>query len=216
MSLRGAPRILGAQEYTSQLKNRIVAKSGPQPATRRYNYVPTSILANRANQVVKLVSNPEKSCSGGWTVASDCCVTATVPSGQSAQLVADFGEFILDDEENSAMFACAPGIDEEHPPCPQGTIDNLSYLTNQLTLTFAGGDGYEFATTFGILSNEITPSSNVTITIDGTPYTVQFSFEGSAPAAFVTFSAGEITSSSVIVITFDPAISSLISVGLAV
>lgn len=68
--------MLGAQEYTSQLKNKVVAKSidgSPQPATRRYNYVPISVQANRANRVVKLVSMPEKSCSGGWTDESACC-----------------------------------------------------------------------------------------------------------------------------------------------
>lgn len=76
MSLRGAPRVLGTQEYTSQLKNRVVAKSidrSPQPATRRYNYVPISVRANRANGVVKQIRVPQKSCAGGWTDASGCC-----------------------------------------------------------------------------------------------------------------------------------------------
>jgi hypothetical protein len=66
-------RVLGAQEYTSQLKNRAANKGIPQAADQKSNTVSTSIRANRANQVVKVISDPTKSCSGGWVDKSDCC-----------------------------------------------------------------------------------------------------------------------------------------------
>jgi hypothetical protein len=215
MSLRGAPRVLGAQEYTSQLKNRVVAKTidtSPQPATRRYNYVPISVAGNRANRVVKLVSDPTKSCSGGWMTTSDCCAQTVTVSGQPAELVADFLEFILKGD-GGTIYACAPGVEES--PCPQGTINNLSYPTNELTITFAGGDGYNLAEAIAIASNDITNSSTIGITIDGTPYPVTIDTSGTYPFALAFFSAGTLTSSSVVVVTFSPPISSLLSVGLA-
>ncbi len=73
MSTAGAPRVLGSQEFTTQLKNKVASKSVPQAADQKNNTVATSIQSNHANQVVKLVSVPEKSCSGGWTDRSDCC-----------------------------------------------------------------------------------------------------------------------------------------------
>jgi hypothetical protein len=69
-------RVLGAQEYTSQLKNRTANKGIPQAADQKSNTVVTSIHANQANQVVKVVSDPTKSCSGGWIDRSDCCSSA--------------------------------------------------------------------------------------------------------------------------------------------
>ena len=71
--MNGAPRVLSSQEFTSQLKNKVLAKSVPQAADQKSNTVATSIQANHANQVVKLVSNPTKSCSGGWTDTTGCC-----------------------------------------------------------------------------------------------------------------------------------------------
>ena len=73
---------MSAQDYTTMLKRRVVAKSidqSPQPAHRRYNYVPLLVQGNRADQVVKLVRDPTKSQgffweSAGWADTSRCCV----------------------------------------------------------------------------------------------------------------------------------------------
>jgi len=61
-------RVLDAQEYTTRMKNRQIAKTyytTPQPA---YNYVRTSFIANQATQVVQVLDGPN-----GWYAYSERC-----------------------------------------------------------------------------------------------------------------------------------------------
>jgi len=74
-----APSVVSPQDYLTKRKREIVSRMfsvEPQPAFRRYNYVYTSVVANRANQVIKNVSVPQKSCVGGWSITSGCCTSA--------------------------------------------------------------------------------------------------------------------------------------------
>ncbi len=76
--MSGAPPVMSPQDYLTKRKREIVSRLfavSPQPAFRRYNYVYTSVVANRANQVIKNVRVPQKSCTGGWNITSGCCVS---------------------------------------------------------------------------------------------------------------------------------------------
>lgn len=199
-------QINSAQDYTTALKRRVVAKSidrSPQPAHRRYNYVPISVQANRANQVVKQISIPQKSCSGGWVDKSDCCYNPRV----SATLVLDFGEAVLPAEGLGSICACGQNVCGD---CP-GPCVNMSFESNTMfTLSFAGGSGYEYGTTIGIFNFTDFPMSDFSgtiATIDNVPTTV--SYTAGQPIIYMSFPPGTLTSSSVISVTLPTAISYL-------
>ena len=78
IQMSGAPPFMSAQDYTTKRKREIVGRMfviDPQPAFRRYNYVYTSVVANQGNKVIKNVSVPQKSGTGGWNITSGCCVS---------------------------------------------------------------------------------------------------------------------------------------------
>lgn len=193
--LRGAPRTLGAQEYTSQLKNRVVSKSiqgSPQPATRRYNYVPISVRANRVNSVVKLISNPTKSCSGGWTDASDCCQCSN-----SVSIVI-----------NAQGAQCACSGYEVQQGCPgPATLYPFDCPKSVITMTFDPASFEGTVTSAFILSEPFTDLTGATVTFDGVPGLVNVVGQGAA----VISTVGEqtFTTSSTIVLTLMTPISGL-------
>lgn len=196
MSLRGAPRVLGAQEYTSQLKNRVVARDvAPQPATRRYNYVPISAQANRANQVVKLISVPEKSCAGGWTDASDCCKCS-----DSVDIVVDPQGNPCECSQFEINQGC-PGLPLLYPfNCPKRVV----------TVRFNPDSFAGTATSALVVSGQpYVDFTGTTATIDGAPASagpVPWGGEGGIGGMVLT---GEFTTSSVITFVFPQAIGGL-------
>lgn len=192
--MKGAPRVLGAQEFTRQLKNRVLAKSAPPAADQKSNTVATSILGNRTNKVVKLVSDPTKSCSGGWTDESGCCA---YDSTSSLDLVVNYADLVLS-EEVAYFCSCAATAGSECPGVD--TLPPTPYPVTTLTLTFANGGGYELAQLLQVVSFSQGPIdfTGVTATIDGVPTTIA-SFPGFLD---IVFSPGTLTSSSVVVVNF--------------
>jgi len=182
-------RTLGAQEYTSRLKNRVVSKSVPQAADQKSNNVVTSIRANRATQVVKEVSDPTKSCSGGWTDKSDCCgcsssvaeITIGVPA-ENCQCSA-YG----------VTLNC-PGPVTLFPfDCPKTTV----------RITISSNESPGPATGAFILVTPQLDLTGMTATADGFPMEVNILGLGGVSIA------GEFDTNSTIVLTFPYAISEL-------
>jgi hypothetical protein len=81
-------QVNNAQDYTRQLKNRVIAKQyiqSPAPVFREYNSVYIAVKSNAANQVVRQISAPTRyvdnltsfrpDATGQKT--SDCCVGTT-------------------------------------------------------------------------------------------------------------------------------------------
>ena len=183
-------RTLGAQEYTRQLKNRVVSKSietSPQPAHRRYNYVPISVQGNRANQVVKLVSDPAKSCSGGWKDESGCCEGAN-------------GGYVIDFMGNAAPFClCSPaGVEASCPSA--GPVPPIPQPTLTLTVTFTNGSNYESISGIEFIRVDGYDFTGTTATVDGIPALVTLV----VPPAELTLVGipGPFTANSVIQLTF--------------
>ena len=76
-------QVNSAQDYLTQVKRRIVAATftqDPPPAHRRYNYVVTAVLANKATVYNRFVGPatvaPGATAPGGKTITSTCCVVA--------------------------------------------------------------------------------------------------------------------------------------------
>lgn len=76
-------QVNSAQDYLTAQKRRIVAATftqDPPPAHRKYNYVVTSVLANKASRYERIVSPatiaPGATALGGKTYISTCCVAA--------------------------------------------------------------------------------------------------------------------------------------------
>lgn len=76
-------QVNSAQDYLTAQKRRIVAATftqDPPPAHRKYNYVVTSVLANRATVYNRFVAPaslaPGAVAPGGKTTTSTCCVVA--------------------------------------------------------------------------------------------------------------------------------------------
>lgn len=187
MKLKGAARVLGAQEYTRQLKNRVVAKSidtSPQPAHRRYNYVPISVTGNRANRVVQLVSVPQKSCSGGWTTESGCCFNAC---SDSVELVIDSQGQPCECSAYEVSIGC-PGLPLLAPfDCPKKVI------TIRFSPTSFEGEGTNL---FFVSGQPYTSLVGAIVTVDGVPATLLPGFDDNSMVIL-----GSFTTSSVIVIT---------------
>jgi hypothetical protein len=81
-------QVNNAQDYTRQLKNRVIAKQylqSPAPVFREYNFTYLAVKSNVANQVVRQISAPNRivdnltsfrpDATGQKT--SDCCITTT-------------------------------------------------------------------------------------------------------------------------------------------
>uniref|UniRef100_A0A6C0J7I5 Uncharacterized protein n=1 Tax=viral metagenome TaxID=1070528 RepID=A0A6C0J7I5_9ZZZZ len=69
-------QVNNAQDYTRLLKQRVIgaiATSSPQPATRRYAYVSTAVVANHATQIVQIRNVPHRGCTQAGQTKSDCC-----------------------------------------------------------------------------------------------------------------------------------------------
>ena len=181
--MKGAPRVLGAQEFTRQLKNRVLAKSAPPAADQKFNTVATSILGNRSNQVVKLVNDPSKSCSGGWTDESGCCTYSVV----------------VDITGGCACSALAAQIG-----CP-GPVVLFPFSSPQsvITITF---NAFSFTGTAGgafILVDPDVDYDSATVTIDGIPASI---------TSNITFGAiiiGTFTATSTIVLTLPEPVNEL-------
>jgi hypothetical protein len=189
--MKGAPRILGAQEYTSQLKNRIVSKSVPQAADQKNNTVATSILANRSNRVVKLLSDPTKSCSGGWTDRSDCCTTNCTSVAEIT-----FLEFTGCQCSAFAITVGCPGSLTLFPfACPKTTV--------RITI---GPDALESpqSSAFILVSPTTIDLSGMTAEVDGIPMAISPGELGGDATI-----SGEYTNGSIIVLTFPTAITEL-------
>lgn len=200
-------QVNSAQDYTTALKRRIVAKSGPQPAHRRYNYVPISVQANRANRVIKQISVPQKSCSGGWVDKSDCCVSVSTAGGP-VSVVADFGEFVLNPLSASSGCMCSPDVYNDPGNQCVGLLPGIPNPMTQLTLTFANGSGYEAASVLAIASitgKDPFDFTGTTVTLDGSPVTNIFATLG---AVLVNVS-GLLSQSSVLVFTFPTPVPTL-------
>lgn len=71
-------QVNSAQDYLTAQKRRIVAATftqDPPPSHRRYNYVVTSVLANRATVYNRFIA-PVGTAPSGKTITSTCCVVA--------------------------------------------------------------------------------------------------------------------------------------------
>ena len=143
-------RVLGAQEYTSRLKNKIVAKEvAPQPLTRRYNYIPISRAANRAT-------------------IGECC-GGTLTNGLLVDL-SGIGEELGICVCNTPEIGC-PGP-YTLPPLPGPTQTLTLQFTNAIVpdlpvialFSFTGGN-YDFRGTI--------------VTVNGTPVVPSFNGPGS-------------------------------------
>lgn len=76
-------QVNSAQDYLTRHKNRIIAKqyaADPQPATRRYNYVYTALVANKATQYVRHIAPVQPRGQAIVTYTSQCCAAqGTLP-----------------------------------------------------------------------------------------------------------------------------------------
>ena len=178
--MSGAPPKMSAQDFTTLLKRRVVAKSidqSPQPAHRRYNYIPTMVRGNRADQVVKLISDPTKSCSGGWTDASRCCGGRSLTS-----INVDYADAFLSDPTDiygsTLMCSCTGGM------CPGPiTLPIITQPYNQYTFTFSNGGGYEYAVAMIVGATAPIDFTGTTAYVDGTEVVVIPNVFG--PGAFI-------------------------------
>jgi hypothetical protein len=79
-------QVNNAQDYTRQLKNRVIAKQylqSPAPATREYNFTYLAVKSNVANQVVRQISAPTRIVDSLTSFTpdktgqktSDCCIS---------------------------------------------------------------------------------------------------------------------------------------------
>lgn len=75
-------QVNSAQDYLSYQKRRIIAATftqNPPPPHRRYNYVVTAVLGNKAagyNRFVGPATLAPGTTPGGKTITSTCCVVA--------------------------------------------------------------------------------------------------------------------------------------------
>ena len=181
--MKGAPRVLGAQEFTRQLKNRVLAKSAPPAADQKFNTVATSILGNRSNQVVKLVNEPSKSCSGGWTDESGCCtysVVVDITGGCACSALA-------------AQVGCPGPVVLSPFSSPQSVI---TITVNEFGFTGTAGGAF-------ILVDPAVDYDSATVTIDGNPASI-FSSIG-----FGATIVGVFTAASTIVVTLPEPVNEL-------
>ena len=76
-------QVNSAQDYLTNQKRRIIAATftqDPPPAHRRYNYVVTAVLANKATVYNRFTAPatlaPGSVAPGGKTTTSTCCLAA--------------------------------------------------------------------------------------------------------------------------------------------
>ena len=193
--MSGAPPKMSAQDFTTLLKRRVVSKSvdtSPQPAHRRYNYIPTMVRANRADQVVKFISDPTKSCSGGWTDTSRCCYN---PPNLYADVVVNSQGAPCECSEIEIGEGC-PGVGPLLPP-----FDSPKQF---ITIRFEPTSFVGTATGALIVVNPYINLTGTTVTIDGTPATIT----PSSPFGGLALE-GNYTTSSVIVLNLPSPVNGL-------